>query len=109
MQQHPPTLSLRLTGALIACLFGFAHSGSALAKVSADEAAKLGDTLTPIGAEKTGDGDRIPAWDGGLPKEDVGRAHHPFEDDEPLFTITAKNAAEYEAVLTPTHKALFKQ
>ena len=80
-----------------------------LAKVPADKAAALGDTLTPIGALKAGDGAAIPAWDGGLPQQDVGRDHHPFEDDEPLFTITAKTAGQYAEQLTRTHKELFKQ
>ncbi|MCO7010404.1 DUF1329 domain-containing protein, partial [Pseudomonas aeruginosa] len=38
-----------------------------MAAVSADEAAKLGTSLTPLGAEKAGNADgSIPAWDGGL-------------------------------------------
>ena len=42
---------------------------SVMAAVSADEAAKLGTTLTPLGAEKAGNADgSIPEWTGGLPK-----------------------------------------
>ena len=42
-------------------------SMSALAKVSADEAARLGKELTPIGAERAANKDgTIPAWTGGL-------------------------------------------
>ncbi|KAB0763476.1 DUF1329 domain-containing protein, partial [Pseudomonas aeruginosa] len=38
-----------------------------MAAVSADEAAKLGTSLTPLGAEKAGNADgSIPAWTGGL-------------------------------------------
>ena len=41
---------------------------SVMAAVSAEEAAKLGTTLTPIGAEKAGNADgSIPEWTGGLP------------------------------------------
>ena len=37
------------------------------ARVSEDDAARLGSTLTPIGAERSGNADgTIPAWDGGL-------------------------------------------
>ena len=55
-------------------LFGFTFllsvclvSGAA-AKVTPEEAAKLGKELTPFGAEMAGNADgTIPAWDGGLP------------------------------------------
>ena len=44
-------------------------ASSVMAAVSADEAAKLGTTLTPLGAEMAGNADgTIPAWTGGLPK-----------------------------------------
>ena len=40
---------------------------SVMAAVSPDEAAKLGNTLTPVGAEMAGNADgSIPAWTGGL-------------------------------------------
>lgn len=109
MQQLRNALSAHQTILFLALASGLLLGGPAQAKVDAEQAAKLGKTLTPVGAEKAGDGDRIPAWDGGLPQKDVGRGYQPFEDDEPLFTITAKNASEYADVLTPTHKALFKQ
>jgi len=42
---------------------------AAMAKVSEVEAAKLGNELTPLGAEKAGNADgSIPAWDGGITK-----------------------------------------
>jgi hypothetical protein len=53
---------LLATGILSATLF----AGNAFGAVSAEEAAKLGDSLTPMGAEKAGNGGAIPAWDGGL-------------------------------------------
>ena len=41
-------------------------SASVAAKVSPEEAARLGQDLTPIGAEKAANADgSIPAWDGG--------------------------------------------
>ncbi len=42
-------------------------AASVMAAVSADEAAKLGTTLTPFGAEKAGNAaGTIPEWTGGL-------------------------------------------
>jgi hypothetical protein len=77
------------------------------AKVPPEEAAKLGDTLTPIGAEKAGNAaGTIPAWDGGLPQQDWPRGYNPFAADKPLYTITAQNADQYANVLTEGHKAL---
>ncbi|MEH6471752.1 MAG: DUF1329 domain-containing protein [Halopseudomonas sp.] len=83
-------------------------SGPSLAAVSTEEAAKLGDTLTPIGAEKAGNADgSIPAWTGGL-TDKVARGDNPFADDKPLLTITASNANEHAAMLSPGQLALFK-
>ena len=47
-----------------------------MAAVSADEAAKLGKSLTPLGAEMAGNADSsIPAYTGGLPvNAEIGRA-----------------------------------
>jgi len=40
-----------------------------MAAVSPEEAAKLGTSLTPLGAEKAGNASgSIPAWTGGIPK-----------------------------------------
>lgn len=91
--------------ALLSLLVG----ATAQAKVSADEAAKLGTTLTPMGAEKAGNkAGSIPAWDGGLPKADLPRGANPFADDKPLYTITASNLKQHEAVLTDGQKQLFR-
>lgn len=81
----------------------------AVAKVSPDEAAALGTSLTPIGAEKAGNAaGTIPAWDGGLPKKDYGRDGDPFSADKPVYTITNANLSQYEKWLTEGHKALFR-
>ncbi|MGH8347084.1 MAG: DUF1329 domain-containing protein, partial [Pseudomonas sp.] len=46
-----------------------ALSGAVLAAVPPDEAAQLGKTLTPVGAQQAGNADgSIPAWTGGLTK-----------------------------------------
>ena len=88
---------------------------SVMAAVSADEAAKLGATLTPVGAEKAGNADgSIPEWTGGLPKDagsvdDKGFLSNPFSSEKPLFTITAQNVDQYKDKLTPGQLAMFKR
>lgn len=90
-------------------LSGLSLSAGALAKVSAEEAAALGKTLTPLGAETAGNAaGTIPAWTGGLPKKDMPRGSNPFADDKPLYTITAQNVSKYDDILTEGYKALFK-
>ncbi len=84
-------------------------SANTLAKVSADEAAKLGTTLTPMGAERAGNkAGTIPAWEGGLPQKAYPRGTDPFADDKPLYTITTGNLKQYESLLTEGQKMLFK-
>lgn len=88
---------------------------SVMAAVSADEAAKLGTTLTPLGAEKAGNADgSIPEWTGGLPEnagtaDEKGFLSNPFASEKPLFTITAQNAEQYKDKLTPGQLAMFKR
>jgi len=86
-----------------------ALSLSVMAKVSPDDARKLGTTLTPIGAEKAGNAaGTIPAWEGGLPKHAMARGENPFAADKPLYTITAKNYHQYDPLLTEGYKAMFQ-
>ena len=88
---------------------------SVMAAVTADEAAKLGATLTPLGAEKSGNADgSIPEWTGGLPKnagtvDDRGFLSNPFASEKPLFTITAQNVEQYKDKLTPGQLAMFER
>ena len=78
---------------------GAAFAVPAAAEMSAADVAKLGTTLTPLGAEKAGNAaGTIPAWDGGITKpvpgyKAGGQYPDPFPNDKPLFTITAANAA----------------
>ncbi len=91
---------------------------SAWGAVSPQEAARLGQDLTPLGGEKAGNADgTIPAWTGGIksaaeagfPNYKSGDHHpDPYASDKPLFTITSANTAQYAARLTEGHKALFK-
>ena len=86
-----------------------------MAAVSADEAAKLGTSLTPLGAEKAGNADgSIPAWDGGLATnagsvDSRGFLANPYASEQPLFTITAQNVDQYKDKLTPGQLAMFKR
>ncbi|CAN7462997.1 DUF1329 domain-containing protein [Pseudomonas sp. LjRoot71] len=105
------TKNLLQTGALALSLMAC----SVMAAVSPDEAAKLGTSLTPIGAETAGNADgSIPAWTGGLPKtagtvDSAGFLSDPFASEQPLFTITAANADQYKDKLTPGQLAMFKR
>jgi hypothetical protein len=82
------------------------NAGNVMAKVSAEEAAKLGTTLTPVGAEKEGNADgSIPAYTGGITAPPAGYVSgefhvNPFPDDKPLFTIDKANMEEYKAKLS---------
>ena len=88
---------------------------SVMAAVSPDEAAKLGSTLTPVGAEMAGNASgTIPAWTGGLPTnagavDPRGFLADPFANEQPLFTITAQNVEQYKDKLTPGQLAMFKR
>lgn len=84
----------------------------ATASVSAatpEQVAQLGNQLTPIGAEKAGNAaGTIPAWSGGLASGN-DRYNNPFADEKPLFTITAANAEQYKANLTPGQIAMLNK
>ncbi|RJG10652.1 DUF1329 domain-containing protein [Pseudomonas cavernicola] len=105
------TKSLLQTGALALSLV----ATGVTAAVSADEAAKLDSTLTPLGAEKAGNADgSIPAWTGGLPQnagtaDSRGFLADPFPGEKALFTITAQNVDQYKDKLTPGQYAMFKR
>jgi hypothetical protein len=104
---------LWMCGGLGALLGLASPMAPAWGKVSAEEAAKLGAELTPLGAVQAGNADgTIPAWDGGITQPPAGYQkgmHHPdpFADDQPLFRITAQNAAAHADRLTPGQKAMF--
>jgi len=84
------------------------------AEMTADEVARLGVDLTPLGGEKAGNSDgSIPAWDGGLTQPPSGYTEggyyvDPFSGDGIKVTITSGNMGEHAAKLTEGHKALLK-
>ena len=105
------TLNRILTTALaVAGLLGTALP--AYAKLTADEAARLGADLTPMGAEKAGNKDgTIPAWTGGLCAPPAGWTAakgyvDPFASDKVQFTITKANAGQYKDKVTPGMQAM---
>lgn len=85
------------------------------AQVSADQAARLGQDLTPLGAEKAGNAaGTIPAWEGGLARrsdayDPVAGYKDPFAADQPLFSISHANAAQYRAQLSPGQLAMLQR
>ena len=83
-------------------------SGIAQARVSPEEAARLDQSLTPLGGERMGNGQEIPDWTGGLPQEPMERGDNPFAADQPLFVITGKNYQQHAERLTAGKIALFK-
>ncbi|MBM7060306.1 DUF1329 domain-containing protein [Pseudomonas sp. UL073] len=90
-------------------------ASNVMAAVSADQVAKLGTSLTPLGGEKAGNADgSIPAWDGGLsqtaaPVDAKGFLGDPYAGEQPLFTITAQNLEQYKSKLAVGQIAMFKR
>lgn len=88
---------------------------AAQAQVSPADAAKLGKSLTPMGAEVAANAaGTIPAWTGGLSKPLAGHVtggHYadPYAAEKPLFSIDASNADKYKAQLTPGQIAMLKK
>jgi len=100
---------------LIAAL-GLAVTGQVMAAVSPEEAAKLGNELTPFGAEKAGNADgTIPAWTGGVTTPPAtyemgsGLRPDPWADEEPYLVITKDNMSQYADQLTEGSKALLER
>lgn len=107
--------TILLCGWMVGILATAWGAGPVWGKVSAEEAAKLGEELTPLGAIRAGNEEgTIPAWEGGITEPPAGYRegmHHPdpFADDQPIFRITAQNVAEYADRLSPGQVALFER
>jgi len=90
-------------------------SGIAQGKVSEQEAARLGQDLTPVGAIRdANDAGVIPSWKGGLsePPANWQRGEvevNPFPEDKPLFVITDDNLHLYRDRLTDGHIKMLEQ
>lgn len=82
-----------------------AFTTTSFAAVSPEEAKKLGNELTPMGAIKAGNKDgSIPAWTGSL----NASSKNMYASEKPLFVIDASNYEKYKANLSEGEIALFK-
>lgn len=103
---------------LLILIFITGMATSSSAAVTAKEAERLKQDLTPLGAERKGNADgTIPAWDGGLKSPPAGWKKNaegtnyinPFPEDKILFKITAQNMDQYADKLTEGVKAMLKR
>ncbi len=86
----------------------------AQAKVDSTQAARLGQDLTPLGAERAGNAaGTIPAWTGGVqaPAGYEPGMHHPdpFAGDSLLYRVDRNNLKEHENQLPEGMKALLER
>lgn len=99
---------------LISSAIALVLSCSVTAKITSEQAARLGNDLTPLGAEKAGNADgSIPAWNGGITTAPAGYSagmHHPdpFADDKTVLTIDKSNLEQYKSLLSPGQIKLFE-
>ena len=91
-------------------------SASTVRRRYPDEAAQLGKTLTPTGAEKAGNKDgTIPEWTGGLTTSPAGFKPgstvrpDPYAGDKPRLVITGQNADQHKDKLTAATHAMLKR
>jgi hypothetical protein len=101
---------------VIALALSFLSSG-VLAKMSAEDVARLGKDLNPIGGIRAGTEDGlIPEWTGtvvGLPEglqwDGPGKPYpDPWPDEKPVFTITKDNMEQYKERLSPGQIAMLE-
>ena len=103
------------TRSCVALALGLGFAAPAAAELSAADVAKLGTTLTPMGAEKAGNAaGTIPAWDGGITRPLANyrpgmNYPDPFAADRSTLTITAGNADQHKAMLTDGAYAMLKK
>lgn len=99
---------------LLSSAIALVLSCSVAAKITPEQAARLGNDLTPLGAEKAANADgSIPAWNGGITAAPAGYTvgmHHPdpFKDDKVLLTIDKSNLEQYKSLLSPGQIKLFE-
>lgn len=85
------------------------------AKVTQEQANRLGSDLTPTGAQTVGNAEgTIPAWTGGItqaPADYIPGQNHtdPYSTDKVLFTISKDNIGSYKKNLTEGQIALLNQ
>jgi len=105
-----PASAMFCAGALLLPL-AVAH-----ATATPEEAKRLGNELTAVGAEKAGNKEgTIPAYTGGLATPPAGYDKSrgavrpdPFASEKPLYSVDAKNMAQYADKLSEGAKGLMK-
>lgn len=109
--QRPARHLLAASVMLFAC--GFAQ-----AAVTPEQAAQLGATLTPIGAEMAGNAaGTIPPYTGGLPQDFAPPGYtpgdtmlpDPYAGEKPLAVITGQNREQYKDQLTAVTYELLRR
>ncbi|MDP9654464.1 UNVERIFIED_ORG: hypothetical protein J2W87_002383 [Pseudomonas putida] len=107
---------MKFVQTVLAASLAMVLAAQAQAAVSAQEAAKLGTSLTQVGAEKAGNADgSIPAYNGGLTTAPAGfkagdsMRPDPFASEKPLLVIDGKNVDQYKGLLTATTVELAKR
>ena len=102
-------------GARTALVLAALSCADAPAKTTAEEAARLGRDLTPVGAERAANADgSISAWSGGLigPPgcfQPGGRYCNPYAEDQPLYSITRANLDPYRGMLSAGQLEMFNR
>lgn len=91
-----------------------AMAAQAQAKVDEAQAARLGQSLTPLGAERAGNAaGTIPAWTGGVtpPAAYQPGMHHPdpFAGDAMLYRVDQSNLSDHAAQLPDGLRALLER
>lgn len=107
---------MKFVKTLMAASLAVAFAGSVHAAVSPAEAAKLGNDLTLVGAEKAANADgSIPAYAGGLTTAPAGfkagdsMRPDPFASEKPVMAIDGKNVDQYKNLLSATTVELAKR
>lgn len=84
-----------------------------IAQASERDASRLAKDLTPVGAERMGNGKDIPSWTGGLKQSKshlTGEFHsNPYFREKPLFSINQKNMEQHKARLSLGSQKLLQQ
>ncbi len=94
--------------ASVVVLSGLTHADM----LTPEQIARLGTTLTPVGADPKANNDgTIPAWTGGLPADAApvvnNYVSNPYPDDKPITVLTADNYRSSIDKLTPGQIAMF--
>lgn len=98
---------LRIVLSFLFSIFAFVTQASVL------DVSRLDKDLTPVGAERKGNGTDIPSWSGGLKQSKShvsGKFHsNPYFREKPLFSITQANMEEHKERLSLGSQKLLKQ